>query len=116
MTTAELVGSGPATGTSALAIRGLRKSFGPNLAVRDVDLAVAPGTFLGLVGPNGAGKTTLLSMAVGLPRPGRRLGSREPGLPRHRARGRPGQSVAGRPARRARPAAPADRTGTAPLP
>ncbi len=69
MTTAELVGSGPATGTSALAIRGLRKSFGPNLAVRDVDLDVAPGTFLGLVGPNGAGKTTLLSMAVGLLRP-----------------------------------------------
>src|SRR6201995_2428627 len=71
MTTAELVGSGPATGTSALAIRGLRKSFGPNLAVRDVDLNVAPGTFLGLVGPNGAGKTTLLSMAVGLLRPDR---------------------------------------------
>ena len=59
----------PVTQTPALAIRGLRKSFGPNLAVRDVDLDVEPGAFLGLVGPNGAGKTTLLSMAVGLLRP-----------------------------------------------
>ena len=61
----------PAAGVPALAIRGLSKAFGPNEAVRDVDLAVEPGAFLGLVGPNGAGKTTLLSMAVGLLRPDR---------------------------------------------
>jgi ABC-2 type transport system ATP-binding protein len=61
----------PAPGASALAIRGLGKAFGPNEAVRDVDLTVEPGAFLGLVGPNGAGKTTLLSMAVGLLRPDR---------------------------------------------
>jgi ABC-2 type transport system ATP-binding protein len=55
----------------ALLISGLAKSFGSTAAVRDVDLSVAAGTFLGLVGPNGAGKTTLLSMAVGLLRPDR---------------------------------------------
>jgi ABC-2 type transport system ATP-binding protein len=55
----------------ALLITGLAKSFSSTAAVRDVDLSVGAGTFLGLVGPNGAGKTTLLSMAVGLLRPDR---------------------------------------------
>jgi ABC-2 type transport system ATP-binding protein len=53
-------------GQPALHIAGLAKSFGDTAAVRDVELSVPPGTFLGVVGPNGAGKTTLLSMAVGL--------------------------------------------------
>ena len=53
----------------ALELDGLRKSFGSKQAVRDVSLAVPPGSFFGLVGPNGAGKTTSLSMAVGLLRP-----------------------------------------------
>ena len=65
---AELI---PPARVPALAIRSLSKAFGPNTAVRDVDLTVEPGAFLGLVGPNGAGKTTLLSMAVGLLRPDR---------------------------------------------
>lgn len=53
----------------ALQMNGLRKEFGEKVAVDDVDLAVPPGAFYGLVGPNGAGKTTALSMAVGLLRP-----------------------------------------------
>jgi len=66
----------PASGAAdprrpALRIAGLAKSFGDTAAVRDVELSVPAGTFLGLVGPNGAGKTTLLSMAVGLLRPDR---------------------------------------------
>ncbi|QKG22357.1 ABC transporter ATP-binding protein [Actinomadura verrucosospora] len=73
MTRAEEPGTarldGPEGGPPALLVRGLCKSFGGNDAVRDVDLTVAPGAFVGLVGPNGAGKTTLLSMAVGLLRP-----------------------------------------------
>ena len=58
-------------GAAALRISGLAKSFGDTEAVRDVELAVDSGSFLGLVGPNGAGKTTLLSMAIGLLRPDR---------------------------------------------
>src|SRR5689334_20025912 len=53
----------------ALVARGLRKTFGPNVAVERVDLDVAPGSFFGIVGPNGAGKTTTLRMATGLLRP-----------------------------------------------
>jgi ABC-2 type transport system ATP-binding protein len=53
----------------ALELRALRREFGEKVAVDDVDLAVPPGSFFGVVGPNGAGKTTALSMAVGLLRP-----------------------------------------------
>jgi ABC-2 type transport system ATP-binding protein len=45
---------------------GLKKSFGPLVAVNDVSFAVAPGQIVGLLGPNGAGKTTTLSMLAGL--------------------------------------------------
>jgi len=55
----------------ALTTRGLRKAFGPKVAVAGVDLDVMPGSFFGIVGPNGAGKTTTLRMATGLLRPDR---------------------------------------------
>ncbi len=35
----------------------------------DIDLALKPGSVLGLLGPNGSGKTTLLKLACGLCRP-----------------------------------------------
>jgi ABC-2 type transport system ATP-binding protein len=53
----------------AVALRGLRKSYGPKLAVAGVDLSVPTGSFFGLVGPNGAGKSTTLKMTTGLLRP-----------------------------------------------
>ena len=53
----------------AIAVRGLRKSFGAKEAVAGIDLEIAAGSFAGLVGPNGAGKTTSLSMMTGLLRP-----------------------------------------------
>ena len=53
----------------AIAVRGLRKSFGEKKAVAGIDLEIAAGSFAGLVGPNGAGKTTSLSMMTGLLRP-----------------------------------------------
>jgi ABC-2 type transport system ATP-binding protein len=56
---------------TALAVRGLAKSFDGNVAVGGIDLDVPTGSFFGLLGPNGAGKTTTLSMAVGLLRPTR---------------------------------------------
>lgn len=52
--------------TPALAMRGLHKSFGNNVAVNNLSLDIPVGSFYGIVGPNGAGKTTSLSMATGL--------------------------------------------------
>lgn len=49
----------------ALALTGLRKSFG-RPAVDGLDLTVARGEFYALLGPNGAGKTTTLRMVAGL--------------------------------------------------
>jgi ABC-2 type transport system ATP-binding protein len=46
--------------------RGLRKSFGPTVALDGVDLRVEEGRILGLIGPNGAGKTTALNAILGL--------------------------------------------------
>ncbi len=42
--------------------RGLRKTFGPLVAVDDVSFAVNKGDVLGFMGPNGAGKTTTMKM------------------------------------------------------
>ena len=46
--------------------RGLRKSFGNNVALDGLDLRVEDGRILGLIGPNGAGKTTALNAILGL--------------------------------------------------
>jgi len=44
--------------TAAIAVSGLRKSFGEKLVLDGIDLSVAAGTVFALLGPNGAGKTT----------------------------------------------------------
>jgi ABC-2 type transport system ATP-binding protein len=46
--------------------RGLRKTFGPKIALDGIDLQVEEGRILGLIGPNGAGKTTALNAILGL--------------------------------------------------
>ena len=51
---------------STLIVRGLQKSYGKKLVVRDVSLQVECGEVVGLLGPNGAGKTTSFYMIVGL--------------------------------------------------
>ncbi|MHB9004705.1 MAG: ABC transporter ATP-binding protein [Coriobacteriia bacterium] len=56
--------------TSAITIRGARKSYGSGRdAVVDVSLDIACGSVHGLLGPNGAGKTTTLKMLLGLVKP-----------------------------------------------
>jgi ABC-2 type transport system ATP-binding protein len=46
--------------------RGLRKAYGPTLALDGVDLRLEEGRILGLIGPNGAGKSTALNAILGL--------------------------------------------------
>jgi len=46
--------------------RGLRKAFGPTIALDGIDLRVEEGRILGIIGPNGAGKTTALNAVLGL--------------------------------------------------
>jgi ABC-2 type transport system ATP-binding protein len=52
----------------AVEARGVCKRFEEQVAISDVDLAVASGRVHGLLGPNGAGKTTLLRVLLGLVR------------------------------------------------
>ncbi|WP_136660543.1 ABC transporter ATP-binding protein [Nitratireductor sp. XY-223] len=50
-------------------IRGLNKSFGGNIAVRDFSLEIEDDEYLTLLGPSGSGKSTLLRLIAGLERP-----------------------------------------------
>jgi ABC-2 type transport system ATP-binding protein len=50
------------TARSAIAVAGLRKSFGDKLVLDGIDLEVAQGTVVALLGPNGAGKTTMIQI------------------------------------------------------
>jgi ABC-2 type transport system ATP-binding protein len=50
---------------SAIAVRGLRKSYGELEAVRGVDSEIEQGEVFGLLGPNGAGKTTTVEILEG---------------------------------------------------
>jgi ABC-type branched-subunit amino acid transport system ATPase component len=54
------------TPKALIATHSLSKSFGALVAVRDVDLEVAPGTVHAIIGPNGAGKTTLFNLLAGV--------------------------------------------------
>ncbi len=45
-----------------LEVQGLRKQYGPLLAVDDVSFTLQPGDIFGFIGPNGAGKTTTIRM------------------------------------------------------
>jgi spermidine/putrescine ABC transporter ATP-binding subunit len=47
----------------------LTKTFGSVVAVRDVSVTIAPGSFFTLLGPSGSGKTTTLMMVAGFAYP-----------------------------------------------
>lgn len=50
----------------AVQTRGLRKTFGPVVAVEGLDLEIRRGEVFGVLGPNGSGKTTTIRMLCGL--------------------------------------------------
>jgi ABC-2 type transport system ATP-binding protein len=52
-------------------VRGIRKTYGPTVAVGDVSFDVCEGEIFGLIGPNGAGKTTTMECVEGLRTPDR---------------------------------------------
>jgi ABC-2 type transport system ATP-binding protein len=52
-------------------VSGIRKTYGPTIAVDDVSFDVYEGEIFGLVGPNGAGKTTTMECVEGLRKPDR---------------------------------------------
>jgi len=52
-----------------ICIEGLRKSYGPVVALDRVSLEIEAGKIFGLLGPNGAGKTTITKILTTLVRP-----------------------------------------------
>ena len=60
---------GPRLGNVVLEAEGLRKGFGNNLLIEDLDFKLPPGGIVGVIGPNGAGKSTLFKMILGLEEP-----------------------------------------------
>ncbi len=57
------------SGSPAIRLRGLAKSYGDVAAVAGVDLDVQPGSLVAMLGPNGAGKTTINELLTGLVQP-----------------------------------------------
>jgi ABC-2 type transport system ATP-binding protein len=61
--------SAASTSTSpAVAVAGVKKTYGKTVALKGIDLEIHRGEFFGLLGPNGAGKSTLINIIAGLVR------------------------------------------------
>ena len=53
-------------GENIVEVRGVSFSYGENEVLKDVNLSIHRGDYLGLVGGNGSGKTTLIKVILGL--------------------------------------------------
>ena len=51
---------------ATIEVNGLRKRFGPKVALDGMSFSVGPGQVTGFVGPNGAGKSTTMRVILGL--------------------------------------------------
>ena len=60
---------GPRLGDVVVEARHLRKGYGDNLLIEDLDFTLPRGGIVGVIGPNGAGKTTLFRMITGQEKP-----------------------------------------------
>jgi sulfate-transporting ATPase len=56
---------GPRLGDIVVESRGLRKGYGDQLLIDDLNFTLPRGGIVGVIGPNGAGKTTLFRMITG---------------------------------------------------
>ena len=52
--------------SQAVSMQGVRKTFGPKVAVEGIDLSIPEGAIYGFIGPNGAGKTTTIRMIMSI--------------------------------------------------
>ncbi len=60
---------GPRLGNIVIEAEGLRKGYGNNILIEDLNFKLPPGGIVGVIGPNGAGKTTLFRMIIGQEEP-----------------------------------------------
>jgi len=60
---------GPPLGDLVVRAEGVRKAYGDNLLMEDLNFDLPKGGIIGVIGPNGAGKTTLFRMIVGQEKP-----------------------------------------------
>ena len=68
--TAEIyIAPGPRLGDIVVEARGLKKGYGDNLLIDNLNFTLPRGGIVGVIGPNGAGKTTLFRMIAGQEQP-----------------------------------------------
>ena len=68
--TAEIfIAPGPRLGDLVVEARHLKKGYGDNLLIEDLDFTLPRGGIVGVIGPNGAGKTTMFRMITGAEQP-----------------------------------------------
>jgi len=60
---------GPHLGDLVVRAENLKKGYGDNLLMEDLNFDLPKGGIVGIIGPNGAGKTTLFRMIMGMEQP-----------------------------------------------